>query len=130
MHAECMLWRKKKQTNVSDVERDSDMGGISQPASSNVPSAGGSVNLATEGTNVPVLTNALDDGMGAGALVALPPANDTTPPRFQLKRWSACVYWSWDVMHDTCVICRNAMMSLCKFLVVASEKSRNEIYVV
>ncbi|CUT99622.1 RING box protein [Echinococcus multilocularis] len=32
---------------------------------------------------------------------------------FQLLKWNACAFWSWDVMHDTCVICRNAMMSLC-----------------
>ncbi|KAL5103415.1 hypothetical protein TcWFU_007716 [Taenia crassiceps] len=31
---------------------------------------------------------------------------------FQLLKWNACAFWSWDVMHDTCVICRNAMMSL------------------
>ncbi|VEL38429.1 unnamed protein product [Protopolystoma xenopodis] len=34
--------------------------------------------------------------------------------RFHVKRWSACAFWAWDVMHDTCVICRNAMMSLCE----------------
>lgn len=33
---------------------------------------------------------------------------------FQLLKWNACAFWSWDVMHDTCVICRNAMMSLCE----------------
>ncbi|KAL3311791.1 RING-box protein 1 [Cichlidogyrus casuarinus] len=33
--------------------------------------------------------------------------------RFELKRWNLCASWSWDVMHDTCVICRNGMMSSC-----------------
>ncbi|VDL92449.1 unnamed protein product [Schistocephalus solidus] len=33
---------------------------------------------------------------------------------FQLTKWNACAFWSWDVMHDTCVICRNGMMSLCR----------------
>uniref|UniRef100_A0A5K3F0S8 RING-type domain-containing protein n=1 Tax=Mesocestoides corti TaxID=53468 RepID=A0A5K3F0S8_MESCO len=32
---------------------------------------------------------------------------------FKLLKWNACAFWSWDVIHDTCVICRNAMMSLC-----------------
>ncbi|TPP59453.1 Ubiquitin ligase subunit HrtA [Fasciola gigantica] len=114
MHAECMLWRKKKQTNVSDGERDVDMGGVSQPAANNPPGTGGSLNLVSDGTAISTLTNDMDENAAAaGTLVALPPTNDTVPPRFQLKRWSACVYWSWDVMHDTCVICRNAMMSLC-----------------
>ncbi|KAM3175537.1 hypothetical protein ACTXT7_008300 [Hymenolepis weldensis] len=30
---------------------------------------------------------------------------------FQICKWDACSVWSWDVIHDTCVICRNAMMS-------------------
>lgn len=34
---------------------------------------------------------------------------------FQLLKWNACAFWSWDVMHDTCVICRNAMMSPCEY---------------
>ncbi|VUZ43447.1 unnamed protein product [Hymenolepis diminuta] len=32
---------------------------------------------------------------------------------FQIRKWDACSVWSWDVIHDTCVICRNAMMSPC-----------------
>ncbi|KAL5962936.1 RING-box protein 1 [Taenia solium] len=46
------------------------------------------------------------------ALTPQPPKERPEMEHFQLLKWNACAFWSWDVMHDTCVICRNAMMSL------------------
>ncbi|VDK25244.1 unnamed protein product [Taenia asiatica] len=51
------------------------------------------------------------------ALTPQPPQERPEMEHFQLLKWNACAFWSWDVMHDTCVICRNAMMSLCELLV-------------
>ncbi|TGZ45646.1 hypothetical protein CRM22_011173 [Opisthorchis felineus] len=120
MVQECMLWRKKKPVGTTDVQRDVDMGGSTQPpagmdAAPTADGAGSATNVAMDSTG---LTDSAKElmllGAGGAALIDLPPTNDAVPQRFQIKRWSACVYWSWDVMHDTCVICRNAMMSLCK----------------
>ncbi|KAF7257092.1 hypothetical protein EG68_06206 [Paragonimus skrjabini miyazakii] len=115
MLEECMLWRKKKQAGVADGERDVDMGGITQAASSdNPPVSGSGPNLVTDVLASTALGVPKEQMItGPGGFADLPPPGDVMPQRFQLKRWSACVYWSWDVMHDTCVICRNAMMSLC-----------------
>ncbi|OON15924.1 hypothetical protein X801_08268, partial [Opisthorchis viverrini] len=119
MVQECMLWRKKKPVSTTDVQRDVDMGGSTQPpagmdAAPTVDGAGSVTNAAMDSTG---LTDSAKELMlleaGGANLTDLPPTSDAVPQRFQIKRWSACVYWSWDVMHDTCVICRNAMMSLC-----------------
>ncbi|CAL8075863.1 unnamed protein product [Calicophoron daubneyi] len=109
-----MLWRKKKQAGVADVEREVDMGGTSQPATNDPAGPGPGPNIGTDGAAMPTLGVSKDQTVAlSGGMSTLPPPSDNPPPRFQLKRWSACVYWSWDVMHDTCVICRNPMMSLC-----------------
>ncbi|GAA40568.2 RING-box protein 1a [Clonorchis sinensis] len=119
MLQECMLWRKKKPVGTTDVQREVDMGGSTQPpagmdAAPTVDGAGSATNVAMDSTG---LTDSAKEFMlleaGGAGLTDLPPTSDAVSQRFQIKRWSACVYWSWDVMHDTCVICRNAMMSLC-----------------
>lgn len=32
---------------------------------------------------------------------------------FIVKKWSAVCLWSWDIITDTCAICRNHIMDLC-----------------
>ncbi|CAH8498157.1 unnamed protein product [Dicrocoelium dendriticum] len=117
MLEEWMLWRRKKQTGVTDGEREADMGGITQQATGNDsvvdgenarPSADGADPTTTQAESSKDVTQA-----GAGEANGQKLMSDVPLQRFQLKRWNACVYWSWDVMHDTCVICRNAMMSPC-----------------
>ncbi|KAI6190083.1 RING-type domain-containing protein [Aphelenchoides bicaudatus] len=33
--------------------------------------------------------------------------------RFEMKKWNAVALWSWDIVVDTCAICRNHIMDLC-----------------
>lgn len=33
--------------------------------------------------------------------------------RFEVKKWSAVAFWSWDIVIDTCAICRNHIMDIC-----------------
>jgi hypothetical protein len=30
-----------------------------------------------------------------------------------MKKWNAVALWSWDIVVDTCAICRNHIMDLC-----------------
>jgi E3 ubiquitin-protein ligase RBX1 len=32
---------------------------------------------------------------------------------FKIKKWDAVALWSWDIVVDTCAICRNHIMSAC-----------------
>ncbi|CAH8646581.1 unnamed protein product [Heterobilharzia americana] len=102
------------------------MGGeITQPATNGV-SQGPSANSknAIDGTNH-LMASPANDNLNSENEVAsnsdgLPisqKSSDLLSKHFQIKRWDACACWSWDVVHDTCVICRNVLMSLCKLLV-------------
>eukprot|EP01080_Neovahlkampfia_damariscottae_P008003 gene8003-12468_t len=33
--------------------------------------------------------------------------------RFEVKKWNAVALWAWDIIVDTCAICRNHIMELC-----------------
>merc|ERR1711934_858643 len=33
--------------------------------------------------------------------------------KFELKKWNAVALWAWDIVVDTCAICRNHIMDLC-----------------
>jgi RING-box protein 1 len=33
--------------------------------------------------------------------------------RFEVKKWNAVALWAWDIIVDTCAICRNHIMDLC-----------------
>ena len=40
----------------------------------------------------------------------------TSPSRlssFEVKKWNAVALWSWDIVVDTCAICRNHIMDVC-----------------
>ncbi|CAH8646566.1 unnamed protein product [Heterobilharzia americana] len=98
------------------------MGGeITQPATNGV-SQGPSANSknAIDGTNH-LMASPANDNLNSENEVAsnsdgLPisqKSSDLLSKHFQIKRWDACACWSWDVVHDTCVICRNVLMSLC-----------------
>lgn len=34
-------------------------------------------------------------------------------PRFEVKKWTAVAFWLWDIVVDTCAICRNHLMEPC-----------------
>ena len=43
-------------------------------------------------------------------------ATHTLPSRlssFEVKKWNAVALWSWDIVVDTCAICRNHIMDVC-----------------
>ncbi|EGV64608.1 putative hyperosmotic protein 21, partial [Yamadazyma tenuis ATCC 10573] len=33
--------------------------------------------------------------------------------RFEVKKWTAVAFWSWDIVVDNCAICRNHLMEPC-----------------
>ena len=33
--------------------------------------------------------------------------------KIQVKKWNAVALWAWDIVVDTCAICRNHIMDLC-----------------
>uniref|UniRef100_A0A914Y420 Anaphase-promoting complex subunit 11 RING-H2 finger domain-containing protein n=1 Tax=Panagrolaimus superbus TaxID=310955 RepID=A0A914Y420_9BILA len=37
----------------------------------------------------------------------------TNKKRFEVKKWNAVALWAWDIVVDTCAICRNHIMDLC-----------------
>lgn len=53
-------------------------------------------------------------GAGAGAAVGAAPAAGAAPgKRFEVKKWNAVALWSWDIVVESCAICRNHIMDLC-----------------
>lgn len=47
-----------------------------------------------------------------------PSDNTVTPPkkdkpRFEVKKWNAVAFWSWDIVVDNCPICKNHIMDVC-----------------
>lgn len=56
-------------------------------------------------------------GAGAGAPAAAAPAAGAPPgKRFEVKKWNAVALWSWDIVVESCAICRNHIMDLCAWL--------------
>ncbi|CUM47197.1 unnamed protein product [Debaryomyces tyrocola] len=33
--------------------------------------------------------------------------------KFEVKKWTAVAFWSWDIIVETCAICRNHLMEPC-----------------
>lgn len=33
--------------------------------------------------------------------------------KFEVKKWNAVALWAWDIVADTCAVCRNHIMDLC-----------------
>ncbi|CAH8870461.1 unnamed protein product [Trichobilharzia szidati] len=108
-----MHWLRKKQNLVVNAGRDREMGGgITQPAANSIGQRPNS-NPANvnSGSNHLMPAAVINNPNGEAEVTSIP--DDSSNKHFQIKRWNACACWSWDVMHDTCVICRNALMSLC-----------------
>lgn len=38
---------------------------------------------------------------------------DKPVERFRVKEWKSVAQWSWDIVVDTCAICRGPIMELC-----------------
>lgn len=58
----------------------------------------------------------MSDEMEVEAPVApAPPPHEAAPKkkRFEIKKWSAVAFWSWDIEVETCAICRNNIMDIC-----------------
>uniref|UniRef100_A0A1I8C1L8 RING-type domain-containing protein n=1 Tax=Meloidogyne hapla TaxID=6305 RepID=A0A1I8C1L8_MELHA len=45
---------------------------------------------------------------------------------FQVKKWNAVALWAWDIVVDTCAICRNHIMDLCIECQANQASSTNE----
>ena len=39
--------------------------------------------------------------------------NKPKKKRFEVKKWTAVAFWSWDQSNETCAICRNHLMEPC-----------------
>ena len=62
----------------------------------------------TEGTSKDILNAQKTNSENA--------TTDTSKPkkkRFEIKKWTAVAFWSWDQSNETCAICRNHLMELC-----------------
>lgn len=40
-------------------------------------------------------------------------ASSTEKKRFEIKKYNAVALWAWDIVVETCAICRNHIMDLC-----------------
>eukprot|EP00170_Pyropia_yezoensis_P004841 contig_19706_g4855 len=48
----------------------------------------------------------------SGGAAAAGPAS-TEKKRFEIKKYNAVALWAWDIVVETCAICRNHIMDLC-----------------
>lgn len=48
----------------------------------------------------------------SGGVAAAGPAS-TEKKRFEIKKYNAVALWAWDIVVETCAICRNHIMDLC-----------------
>lgn len=46
--------------------------------------------------------------------------------RFEIKKWTAVAFWSWDQTNETCAICRNHLMEPCIECQGGTNNERNE----
>nr|CDS26243.1 ubiquitin ligase subunit HrtA [Hymenolepis microstoma] len=101
-----MLWRKKN-TQQEGANANS------APANDGVPANNNKKNSAksSENNTIPTLTERQTSNKTEKVHNLDIKKDDLN--HFQIRKWDACAVWSWDVIHDTCVICRNAMMSPC-----------------
>ncbi|WJZ94257.1 hypothetical protein VitviT2T_013132 [Vitis vinifera] len=56
------------------------------------------------------------EGSGtAGPLFSVSPSSSSSKKikRFETKKWNAVALWAWDMVVDTCAICRNHIMEHC-----------------
>lgn len=53
------------------------------------------------------------DSSSSSAGAAAPASSTGERKRFELKKWNAVALWSWDILVETCAICRNHIMDLC-----------------
>lgn len=37
----------------------------------------------------------------------------TEKKKFEVRKWTAVAFWSWDIVVETCAICRNHLMEPC-----------------
>ena len=42
-----------------------------------------------------------------------PTSKPSSKPRFEVKKWTAVAFWSWDMQIENCAICRNHLMEPC-----------------
>ena len=55
----------------------------------------------------------IDGEEGAVAQVQAPEGAGEAAQRFEIKKWTAVAFWSWDIEVDNCAICRNHIMEPC-----------------
>uniref|UniRef100_A0A915MZF6 Small ribosomal subunit protein eS28 n=3 Tax=Meloidogyne TaxID=189290 RepID=A0A915MZF6_MELJA len=53
-------------------------------------------------------------------------SNTALKKRFEVKKWNAVALWAWDIVVDTCAICRNHIMDLCIECQANQASSTNE----
>lgn len=46
-------------------------------------------------------------------MVEQPAVKKIKPKKFEIKKWTAVAFWSWDIAVDNCAICRNHIMEPC-----------------
>jgi len=55
-----------------------------------------------------------DEGSGKEEVESGPSGGRGDPKKkFEVKKWNAVALWAWDIVVDTCAICRNHIMDLC-----------------
>lgn len=60
------------------------------------------------------MTDIVDEPMTEPVANDVPEVEDeTAKSRFEVKKWSAVAFWSWDIAIENCAICRNHIMDTC-----------------
>eukprot|EP00824_Muranothrix_gubernata_P010677 TRINITY_DN23782_c0_g1_i1.p1 TRINITY_DN23782_c0_g1~~TRINITY_DN23782_c0_g1_i1.p1 ORF type:complete len:153 (+),score=16.71 TRINITY_DN23782_c0_g1_i1:34-459(+) len=62
----------------------------------------------TNMTTEPVVVEQAESSTSASASTSVVPKK-----KFEVKKWNAVALWAWDIVVDTCAICRNHIMDLC-----------------
>ncbi|KAL6450636.1 HRT1 RING-box protein HRT1 [Candida maltosa Xu316] len=53
------------------------------------------------------------DRMDVDEVEVKEPTKTTSKPKFEVKKWTAVAFWSWDMQIENCAICRNHLMEPC-----------------
>ncbi|RLV93843.1 RING-box protein HRT1 [Spathaspora sp. JA1] len=53
------------------------------------------------------------DEVAQDSVESTPPSATKPKQKFEVKKWTAVAFWSWDMQIENCAICRNHLMEPC-----------------
>lgn len=63
--------------------------------------------------DIPASSASAESSSSSGSSSSATSVAPAVEKRFEVKKWSVVALWAWDIVVDSCAICRNHIMELC-----------------